>query len=193
MTVIPGPIRAEFKRREHLTAWAAGVCVGLCGCVYMMLPSYLPLAIVLSSLAVLTTTVRCILFGLSVPKLSARWYADQERRREQQAERDRVAALRAAEHAQRQEELRLAKLEEFHSVLEAPSGTKHSLSTRYGDFWVTNCRDGSVRFWWPPFGHLKEHALHIVRGKGGWARDSGEGWFVPRVNAQHVLTALASL
>lgn len=193
MTVIPAPIRAEFKYREKLTARTAYISVGLCACVYFMLPTYMPLCVVLSSLGVLAMTVRCIIFGLNVPKLSARWYADQELKREQQAERDRLTELRAAEHALRQEQLKLAKLADFHSVLESPSGTRHSLSTRYGDFWVTNCRDGSVRFWWPPFGHLKEHAVHIVRGKGGWARDSIEGWFVPRGNARYVLTALASL
>lgn len=193
MTVIPAPIRSELKRRERLTTGAACIFVGLCTSVYFMLPSYLPLAGALSGLVVLVLSIRCLRFGLNVPKLSERCLADQEQRKEQQAERDRLASVRAAEHAQRQEEFRVAKLAEFYSVLEAPSGTRRSLSTRYGDFWVTNCRDGSVRFWWPPFDRLKEHAVQIVRGKGGWAQDSGEGWFVPRVNAGYVLTELASL
>ena len=123
--------------------------------------------------------------------------AEQELLRHDRLEREEKRQKLIDEaRAAREEALSFRQLEttnRFLGVLESDRGSKFQLSTSLDSVWVTHCRDGRIRVWWPDHSPVLRSGVEIVKGNAIWEAEEPKGWYIHRGRERAILTKLSRL
>lgn len=136
-------------------------------------------------------------FTRDLPVMIERYEEEQEARRIERLERDERQQKAYEEARVAMEETRRIRQHEktssFLAVLESERGRKFELQTSIAPIWVTHCRDGRIRVWWPDYSPVLRSGVDAVKGRATWDADEPKGWYVHRGRERDVLTELSKI